>query len=276
MPDWLVWPGLVLLGVGVGAYGSLIGAGGGFLLVPALVVLFPEWEPQTLTAVSLAVVFMTANSASAAYGRQRRIDLKAGGLFACATVPGAVISALAVQEIEGPSFEVGFAVLMLVVAAWLLLPRPNRVLVSPPAPRYVRRLLTDAHGDTYSYAFDPYLGLGLGLVVGLVATLFGVGGGIFYVPAMVLIMRFPAYVAVATSSFVLMFTAGSATGVHAALGSYSGVTGETLALIVGTLGGGQLGAFASARLATRQGIVLRLLSSALILVSLRQLVAALL
>ncbi len=93
---------------------------------------------------------------------------------------------------------------------------------------------------------------------------------------MVLIMRFPAYIAVATSSFVLMFTAGSASGVHAALGSYSGVAEETLALIVGTVGGGQLRAFASARLVARQAIVLRLLSSALILVSLRQLVTALL
>lgn len=276
MPDWLMWLGLVLLGVGAGTYGTLIGAGGGFLLVPALVVLFPEWEPGTLTAVSLAAVFMTAMSASAAYGRQRRIDLKAGGLFICAAVPGAVVSALAVQHLESGAFEVAFAILMLVMAAWLLLPRPSRVLISQPAPRYVRRWLTDGRGDTYAYSFDPYLGVGLGLVVGLVATLFGIGGGIFYVPVMVLIMRFPAYIAVATSSLVLMFTAGAASSVHAALGSYSGVEGETLALIVGTVGGGQLGAFSSARLATRHGIVLRLLSSALILVSLRQLLAALL
>lgn len=276
VPEWLVWPGLILLGVGVGAYGTLIGAGGGFLLVPALIVLYPEWEPDVLTSVSLAVVFMTATSASSAYARQRRIDFRAGLLFATATVPGAVVSALVVQRIHSSAFAVAFAILLLIVAVWLLLPRPNRVLVAPPPRRYVRRLLTDAQGDTYSYSFDPYLGLALGLVVGLVATLFGVGGGIFYVPAMVLIMRFPAYIAVATSSFVLMFTAGSAAGVHVALGSYSGVEGQTLALVVGTIGGGQLGAFASARLVARQGLVLRLLSSALVVVSLRQLLATLL
>ena len=39
MPEWLVWPGLVLLGAGVGAYGTLIGAGGGFILVPLLIIL---------------------------------------------------------------------------------------------------------------------------------------------------------------------------------------------------------------------------------------------
>jgi len=276
VPEWLVWPGLILLGVGVGAYGTLIGAGGGFLLVPALILLYPDWEPDRLTSVSLAVVFMTATSASTAYGRQRRIDFRAGLLFACATVPGAMVSALAVSKIHSSAFEIAFAILLLVVAAWLLLPRPNRILVTPAPARHLRRLLTDAHGDTYAYSFDPYLGLGIGLVVGLVATLFGVGGGIFYVPAMVLIMRFPSYIAVATSSFVLMFTAGSAAGVHAALGSYSGVEGETLALVAGTIGGGQLGALVSARLVARQGLVLRLLSSALVVVSLRQLLAALL
>ena len=276
MPEWLVWPGLVLLGVGVGAYGTLIGAGGGFILVPILIILYPEWAPEVLTSVSLAVVWMTATSASGAYARQRRIDFTAGLLFACATVPGAILSAFLVQYIGGVAFQIAFAILMLAVAAWLLLPRPGRILVAPAPARYWRRLLTDAHGDTYAYAFDPWLGLVFGLVVGLVATLFGVGGGILYVPLMVLVMRFPSFIAVATSSFVLMFTAGSAATVHLVSGSYSGVLGETAALIAGTLIGGQVGAFLSSRLMEHQGVVLRLLSGALILVSLRQLLAALL
>jgi len=89
-------------------------------------------------------------------------------------------------------------------------------------------------------------------------------------------MRFPAYIAVATSSFVLMFTAGSATSAHLLLGSYSGVEGETLALVVGTVVGSQLGAFISARLVAHQGVILKLLSFALAVVALRQLLAALL
>ena len=274
--EWFVWLGLILLGAGAGAYGTMIGAGGGFFLVPVLIIVYPEWEPSVLTAVSLAVVFMTATSASGAYARQKRIDFRAGLLFASATVPGAALSAVAVQSIQSGAFEIAFGLLLLVVAAWLQMPRSNRVLVSPPPPRYIRRLLTDTHGDTYSYSFDPYLGWAIGLVIGLVATLFGVGGGIFYVPAMVLLMRFPAYIAVATSSFVLMFTAGSAASAHLLLGSYSGVEGETLALVVGTVVGSQLGAFISARLVAHQGVILKLLSFALAVVALRQLLAALL
>ena len=136
VPEWLIYPGLVLLGVGVGAYGTLIGAGGGFLLVPALILLYPEWEPDTLTSVSLAVVFMTALSASSAYARQRRIDYKAGALFATATVPGAITSAILVTRIKSDAFEIAFAILLLAVAVWLLVPRPSRVLVTPAPARY--------------------------------------------------------------------------------------------------------------------------------------------
>jgi uncharacterized membrane protein YfcA len=274
--DWLAWPGLVLLGAGVGAYGALIGAGGGFILVPVLILLYPELKPEEITAISLGVVWVNATSANFAYLHQRRIDLVAGGLFAGATIPGAIVGALAVQRLGGPEFEIAFAVLLLTVAAMLLAPRPNRILIAPPPERYLRRRLTDANGFTYAYAFDPYLGVVLGLLIGIVASLFGVGGGIFYVPAMVLFMRFPAYIAVATSTFVLMFTAATGAIVHLIDGSYAGVEAETLALATGTVIGAQIGALVSIRLMSRQGVILKLLSGALILVALRQLLAALL
>jgi ABC-type spermidine/putrescine transport system permease subunit II len=42
-----------------GAYGALIGAGGGFILVPALLILFPNEAPEIVTGISLMVVFLT-------------------------------------------------------------------------------------------------------------------------------------------------------------------------------------------------------------------------
>jgi|GEM_PF-4714643 len=52
--------GLVALGFCAGAFGTLIGAGGGFVLVPLLLLLYPHDPPETLTAISLAVVFFNA------------------------------------------------------------------------------------------------------------------------------------------------------------------------------------------------------------------------
>jgi uncharacterized membrane protein YfcA len=65
---------LCLIGVCVGAFGTVIGAGGGFILTPILLLLYPHDSPQTLAAISLAAVFFNAASGSVAYARQRRVD----------------------------------------------------------------------------------------------------------------------------------------------------------------------------------------------------------
>lgn len=276
LPEYLQLPGLVLLGVVVGAYGTLIGAGGGFVLTPVLLLLYPDRQPEVITAISLGVVWFNALSGSAAFGRQRRIDYRAAGLFAAATLPGAIGGAFLTSVFPRHEFEAAFGVLLLLVAIWLSVPRSPRILISPPPRRYVRRVLTDARGDTYAYSFDPYLGVAMGLAIGLLSSLFGVGGGIIYVPAMVLLMRFPSYIATATSTFTLMFTSATGAAVHLGQGHYAGVVDEELALAAGVLLGAQLGALLSIRLQTRQVFVLRLLSAALSLVALRLFLGALL
>jgi uncharacterized membrane protein YfcA len=276
MPHELIWPALVLLGIAVGAYGTMIGAGGGFVLVPVLIILYPELSPEAITSISLAVVVLNAMSGSVAYARQRRIDYKAGAIFAVATVPGAAFGAVATGLIDPQAFEIAFALVLLGVAVWLVVPREPRVLVTRPPARYLRRMLTDSHGDTYVYSFDPWFGAAAGLGIGVVASLFGVGGGIFYVPLMVLIMRFPAHIAIATSTFVLLFTAGTGALVHLVLGDFAGVTWEHAALGAGMLVGAQLGAMLSLRLAHHQEVISRLFSVALIAVALRILLGAVL
>jgi uncharacterized protein len=269
LPEWLIWPGLVLLGASVGVYGTIIGAGGGFVLVPLLIFFYPEMRPEVVTSISLGVVFFNALSGTAAYARQQRIDYVAGGLFALATIPGAAIGALATARLEADVFEVAFSVLLLAVAVWLLLPRPTRLTVTPPGRRTIRRLLTDAQGDTYFYSFNPFLGFALGLVIGVVASLFGIGGGIFFVPTMILLMRIPGHIATATSTFILVFTAGTGALVHLILGDFAGVELQELSLATGVLVGAQVGAIISRRLARHQEVVARLFSAALVLVGLR-------
>jgi uncharacterized protein len=276
MPEWLVWPGLVLLGAGVGVYGTIIGAGGGFVLVPLLLILYPNLPHESVTALSLGVVFFNAVSGSAAYARQRRIDFLPGGLFAAATVPGAAIGALLTARLASDAFQVAFAAVLLVAAVWLILPAPSRLRVTPPSRRQIRRMITDAQENTFAYSFDPWLGVGLGFGIGIVASLFGVGGGIFFVPAMVLLMRFPSHIATATSTFVLVFTGGTGALMHVIQGNYAGLELEELCLAVGVLAGAQLGAILSRALAHRQAIVARLFSFALILVAVRMIVASLL
>ena len=275
IPDYLVWPGLALLGVGVGIYGTIIGAGGGFLLVPILIFLYPDLPPESITALSLGVVFFNALSGTQAYARQKRIDYEAGLIFTTTTVPSAVIGALATGLFAAEAFELAFGIFLAVAAIWLLVPRPTSMRVTPPAPRMRRHSITDIDNFIYVFWFDPWLALFMGLVIGVGASLFGVGGGIFLVPAMVLLMRVPSHIATATSTFVLLFTGGTGAFVHLVTGHYAGLAVEELSLATGSLVGAQVGAILSRRLVNRQELVARFFSVALLLVSFRMVAVAL-
>jgi uncharacterized membrane protein YfcA len=76
MPIEYLW--LLPLGLLVGAFGTLIGAGGGFILMPVLLLVYPRDKTELITAISLAVVFFNALSGSFAYARMKRVDYKSG------------------------------------------------------------------------------------------------------------------------------------------------------------------------------------------------------
>jgi uncharacterized protein len=276
IPDYLVWPGLALLGAGVGIYGTIIGAGGGFLLVPVLILLYPDLPPESITALSLGVVFFNAASGTQAFVRQKRIDYEAGAIFTLATIPSAVVGALATSLLAAEAFEAAFAVFLAAAGIWLLLPRPTAVRVTPPSRRMRRHSVTDIDEFIYVYWFDPWLALVLGIVIGVVASLFGVGGGIFLVPAMVMLMRMPGHIATATSTFILLFTGGAGALVHLVTGHFAGLAGEEFALAAGSLVGAQVGAVISRRLVHHQEVISRFFSLALLLVAARLLAGVLL
>jgi uncharacterized membrane protein YfcA len=143
---------LIAVGFGVGAYGTLIGAGGGFVLMPLLLLSYPKESPDVLTSISLAVVFFNALSGSEAYGLMKRIDYRSGLMFAAATVPGAVLGALNTSYVPRHLFDAIFSVLMIAGATFLAIqPSAPKATSKPLSPsRYlVSRHLVDAHGNHY-------------------------------------------------------------------------------------------------------------------------------
>src|SRR5574338_823011 len=109
---------LIPLGFVVGAYGTLVGAGGGFVLVPVLLLIFPDQHPAQLTSISLAVVFFNALSGSAAYARLRRIDYVTGAMFAAAALPGSVAGAFLVGYVPRTAFDIIFGLVLVTLAAY--------------------------------------------------------------------------------------------------------------------------------------------------------------
>jgi uncharacterized protein len=263
---WLVPVGFV-----VGTFGTLVGAGGGFLLTPILLLVYPHESPEVITSISLAVVFANALSGSIAYRRMRRIDVRSGLVLSLATVPGAVLGALFTYALPRRLFNGLFGGFLLLCAAYLLLrPRPVEAVV-PRAGR-VRRTLTDASGVTYSWSYNRGVGLAISLGVGFVSSALGIGGGVVHVPALVGLLGFPVHVATATSHFMLAIMAGTGTIAHVAAGAFHHGLRRTLALSIGVLIGAQLGARLSARV--HGTWVMRSLAIALAAVGLRILLMA--
>jgi len=268
--------GLFALGLVVGAYGTVIGAGGGFILVPLLFLLYPGYGPEQVTAISLAVVWANATSGSLAYARQRRIDYVTGSLLALSSVPGVIAGAIVVHFVPERAFSVIFGSMLLVLAAVSLRGRATQT-VRPPlrGPGVLRRTIMDADGRTYRYAYDMRLAVALSVAVGFVSSLFGIGGGVIHVPSMIILLHIPVQYSVATSHFVLAFMAGGGSLVHLIDGSLSGdqlVRAGALAL--GAVPGAQAGALVSHRLKGRN--VLWLLAVAIVVLGVRLLVKGLL
>ncbi|HQU41662.1 MAG: hypothetical protein B7Z73_04720 [Planctomycetia bacterium 21-64-5] len=246
---------LAPLGLLVGAYGTLVGAGGGSVLVPALLMLLPHESPATITAMSLAVVFFNAYSGTIAYVRMGRVDFRAGVLFTLAGLPGAVLGTLLVHEMPRRLFDPIFGGLLLAVGG-LLFASPlgvgGELAQGAAAQLPGRRLLVGSVGSAY---------------IGVLATLLGIGGGIIHVPFLIRALRMPAHTATATSHFVLTFIALTATVTHVALGEFERGLAQTMYLAVGVMMGAPLGASLSTRL--QGSLIVRLLALALCLVGLR-------
>src|SRR5579859_2767056 len=266
----LPYLGLAMLGVAVGAYGTLIGAGGGFVLVPVLLLLYPDRTPAQLTAISLAVVWANASAGSLSYYRLHRADYRSGIWLALATVPGAVIGAIFIGAVPRGTFQWAMGLVLIAVGSFLIARPKGRIPLLVGAPMTVRRRIVDSAGEVHTYRFNLGLAMLASTGVGFLSSLLGIGGGIVHVPALTTFFEFPEHVATATSHFVLVFTSGSGAITHLLEGDYASTLGVTVALALGVLAGAPIGAEISGKIAGAW--IIRLLAVALGVVGLRLLI----
>lgn len=258
---------LGLLGFGVGVFGTLVGAGGGFILTPVLLLIYPHETPALITAISLIVVFFNAGSGTLAYTRQRRVDFRSGAVFAACTLPGSVVGVIVADKVSRPTFDVIMGVVLAGLAVWLLQGREEPT--GHGTGKGSRRTITDAEGKEYRYRANVRLGAILSVFVGFLSSFLGIGGGVVHVPLLVAVLGFPTHIATATSHFVLAIMALVATLTHVVAGTFHHAAGlrRAAALSVGVVFGAQLGAWLSQRLSGK--VIQRLLSMGLVALGLR-------
>lgn len=267
--------GLITLGFVVGSFGTLIGAGGGFVLMPLLLVLYPEEKPEHLTAISLAVVFFNTLSGSAAYARMKRIDYKSGLMFAAAAIPGAILGVVSTSYVSRRLFDGTFSVFLMVIGiAMFFKPKCEEGHARPhiKSAHAIIRHMIGADGSCFEYSYNPMIGIALSVFVGFLSSFLGIGGGIIHVPAMAYLLGFPVHIATATSHFVLAIMTFTGSVVHIAQGSFDHGARRTAALAIGVLLGAQLGAYFSNKV--KGALITHSLAMALVLVGIRILIAA--
>ena len=233
------------MGLGVGFLGTLVGAGGGFILTPLLLLIFTEQPSEVIAATSLSVVCLNALSGSVAYYRQKRIDLKTSASFALAGAPWVIVGVYATSEVARGPFDIilGLALLILCIS-----------IINPPPPleatqasggglaALAQRRIVDYQGRVYEYAFRFRLGVCLSSIVGFLASFLGIGGGPMHVPVMIRILRIPPHIATATSQCELLLTTALAVVVHFFHGNLHAMQNVILPLAIGIIVGAQVGA----------------------------------
>ena len=267
----LLW--LLPLGFIVGTFGTMIGVGGGFILVPVLLMIYPEKNPEIITGMSLAVVFFNSLSGSIAYARMKRIDVKSGIVFATATIPGSVLGTLTTSLISRTVFNCIFGLLLITLAIFLTINPGNRCDSKKSCTRRnVLRTVVDSEGKTYTFSYNPLLGIFISMIVGYLSSLLGIGGGIIHVPALIHLLNYPVHIATATSLFMLTVMSLSSTAIHISQGILQNSVIQVAGLSIGVVFGAQIGARISARFDGT--LIIRSLAIALGIVGLRILMMA--
>jgi hypothetical protein len=241
---------LLAAGLGIGTLGTVIGAGGGWMIVPLL--LFGlGFTPQQAVGTSLAVVFLNALSGSVAYMIQGRVLYRMGVAFAVATIPGALLGATLVQYLDSRRFTLLFALFLLALAVLLLRGRTiGGSAHRHPTPEELNSLRSPVMRT----------GMLLSFLVGVISSLFGIGGGIVHVPFLIVVLGLAVHSATATSHFVLAITSLAGTLVFLRNGQVD--LPVAAAMGVGVLLGAQAGARLSIRM--RSEPIRRLLAFAVL------------
>ncbi|MEO5951924.1 MAG: sulfite exporter TauE/SafE family protein [Chloroflexia bacterium] len=259
-------------GLAVGTYGTLIGAGGGFIIVPVLLLVL-GWPHQEAVATSLFVVTANAASGTISYWRQGRVDFRTGIQFAVATLPGAVLGSLIVELLSGRVFSLIFGSLLVAISIYLMFRPEKKTNVEgrtnrPNGPAgwgWTVRTKKDARGIEYTYGFSLVWGIVLSFAVGFLSSILGIGGGIIHVPALIALFDFPAHIATATSHFILTISAATGSITQLTLGHVRLV--PAISMAAGAIGGAQIGAALSSRVTGKW--IVRGLALALTLVGIR-------
>jgi uncharacterized membrane protein YfcA len=199
--------GILAVAVAAGIFGSMLGVGGGVIMVPVLSLAFGV-PIKTAIATSIVCVIATSSMAQSTFAARGMTNMRLGMVLEVATTIGAVAGGITAVLIDGRVLQGAFAAVLFYVS-WQMGRRRGDIVPAEttlmPSSYY-----DPAEGRQVTYGVHGLgIGFGLSFVAGNVSGLLGVGGGAFKVPIMNMLMGVPLKATIATSNLMIGVTAAT-------------------------------------------------------------------
>jgi hypothetical protein len=250
---------LLLLGGGVGFLSGVFGIGGGFLMTPLLI--FMGIPAAVAVATEANQIAASSFSGVLAHVKRRAVDFKMGNILVAGGLFGSALGVEIFGKIKDYGqielFVSGCYIVFLGSIGSLMFVESLSTIRKNKNPGFKNRERKKhnwIHGlpfkirfktsQLYISAIPPLI---LGFIIGILASIMGVGGGFILVPAMIYILGMPTKVVIGTSLYQIMFITAFTTFMHAVQNHTVDLL-LALILIVGGVIGAQLGARATVKL----------------------------
>lgn len=258
---------LIVISFLISLFGSIVGFGGGIFIVPILITVF---HYKLDAAVGAAMISLIPSALISTYlnRKEGNVDFKMGIFLEAPTIIGVVLGSLLITYISAKRLEIVFALMVMILGLSFFIKLKkykNHELgvfyrLNKLKPRFVIR----NSSNFVAYRVSLYMVIVFGMLSGLLAGLFGVGGGFMKTPIMIKVFKIPANIAAATALFMIVITSITGTISHSLQGHIR--MEKTWPIMVGFI----LGALVASKLNTQiKGDILeKLVGFSLILASL--------
>lgn len=253
---------LLLIGLIAGGYGTIVGAGGGFIFVPALLIVL-QVEPAIAASSGLVIVLINSLSGVVGYAKQKKINYQIGVRIGISAIPGSFIGVWLVQLGGGDSryFYWIFASVLVILGIFLFMKNTKNAEREQQESRVSE---TPNQSSITLWKLIP-----LGLILGVMSSYLGIGGGWMLVPILIYFFRTPTHQATATSIFTLCIYTSAGVLSQLLYGSIDWMIVAWGGL--GVIAGAQLGVYLSTKIPSK--VVIQMLSILLIIIGIRTLFA---
>ena len=260
----------VIVGFFATSYGVLVGAGGGFIIGPTLMLLF-DFSPQSAVGTSILCVSIASLSGAISYYRLKIVDVRSTILFSIAAMPGAILAVIGLEKIDSALFNILFAIILFLTGLyvyWSPSKSENKNLLedfNKVNKNFwkTKREINTKDGENYKYTFIEPIATSVNVIFGFISSFFGIGGGPLRTPTLVYFFNFPVKVATATSVATMSIYTLFGSSAHFVSGNVE--ISAVIPLGIGGIFGSQFGVIISKRLKGR--LVMKLLSFAMIAIA---------